>query len=365
MPIRRLPGLSLNIPTSGSFNPEQTTAEQNPSSSSSAQNPPPALKHPNIPLQSHPMPQHLASLHQELQNVRSDIEGMRQPGRKTLNADLSNVRSIVESENRLKSGLNLRYFGDSHSFAQALSTAAPGARRERAVFRVDNRPGGPHHAVADIRHQSGKPPTLFVVEPTTMGIYDHLFSHQDLVRNIRAYPGLKDARIAVIDAGAQKSPADCVIFSLSFASKMHKEEALFDDWHEKLAKGESIGPQTDGKKLASGEPIIDGLQVLPNSFFKHAHSMTQLFEQRPQIAHAPLGSESTSSGSAKTLSERKERYSQQRFTAEGQRTYNASIEFKRYNLLRRSIEMAANTDTPSDDVGRKRKQEDIPKAFEI
>lgn len=346
---RKISGLSLKlaIPTSTNFQPAQA-AEPLPSTSSVASNSPPKLKSPNIPLQGRQMSQRLNSLYRELQDVQADIGARRQPWRETLNADLSNVHSIVESENHRKNGLNMVYFDDTRSFVQALSEALPEARRERAVFRVDDRPNGPHHAVADIRREPGKPLTMIVVEPATMGHYAHFFSHAAFAQLVKETPGLEDTRMAVIDADAQKSPADCVMFSLSFASKMQKEAALFERWHEKLANGEKIAsPASEKDSLSADTPVIDGLQVLPASFFKHAHSMTKLFEMRPEIADAQVRSQSTT-GTAETLVQRKERYSQQRFTSEGERTYNASIEFKRHHLLRRTIETLGNTDTRDD-----------------
>lgn len=332
MPIRKMGGLSLSIPTTAAPVPPPQTA---PAPAG------PVPTSPHLPLQSRRATPRLAALDTEMQHVRADIAALRQPGKPTLQADLANVQAVVDSENIRKPDLHLRYHADAASFVASLAFDPAAPRRERAVFRVDNRPGGPHHAAADIRREPGKPLTLIVVEPATMGHMAHLLSHDDLATRVKATPGLEGARVAVIDAEAQKSPADCVMFSLSHASKMHKEQATFDQWHAQLAQGQSLAdPTTHKTQLSEGSPVIDGLQVLPASFFKHAHSLSQLKKTRPTLGDEVVGRH-PDTAAPETLTQRHDRLSFPRSTDEGQRTNSTSIEYKRHALLARTLETLA------------------------
>lgn len=331
MPIRRMSGLSLAIPVA------EAPAAPRPSQSAPSGRAP-TLSSPDIPLDLLRKSPRLASLDAEMRLVRADIAALRQPGKPTLQADLSNVGAIVESENRRKPDLHLRYHDSAASLVESLASD-PSKRRSRAVFRVDNRPGGPHHAAVDIRREPDKPLTLIVVEPATMGHMAHLLSHDDFVGRVKRTPGLEDARIAVIDAEAQKSPADCVMFSLSYASKMHKEQATFDLWHQRLAEGQPLADASHSKApLPEGAQVVDGLQVLPASFYKHAHSLSNLLDARPELDRAIVGRD-PDTGSGETLTERKGRLSLERRTEEGPRpNNNTSIEYKRHALLARTVQ---------------------------
>lgn len=256
-------------------------------------------------------------------------------------ANPSNVQAIVKSGNLRKADLHLSYHASAASLVESLASSPSGPRRQRAVFRVDNRPGGPHHAAVDIRREPNKPLTLIVVEPATMGHMAHLLSHDDFARMVKSTPGLEDTRIAVIDAEAQKSPADCVMFSMSHASKMHKEQATFDLWHQRLAQAQPLAdPALIKAALPEGAGVLDGLHMLPASFYKHAHSLSKLLDARPELGQEVVG-RTPDAGASETLMERSARLSLPRVTDEGQRVNNTSIEYKRHALLARTMETLA------------------------
>lgn len=333
---RRMGGLSLTIPVAAA------PAEPPPSWQSAASGTGPTLSSPHIALERRRASPQLASLDAEMQLVRADIAALRQPSKPTLQADVSNVQAIVESENLRKPDLHLSYHASAASLVESLASRALGPSRQRAVFRVDNRPGGPHHAAVDIRREPDKPLTLIVVEPATMGHMAHLLSHDDFARLVKSTPGLEDTRIAVIDAEAQKSPADCVMFSMSHASKMHKEQATFDLWHQRLAQAQPLADPAHTKAtLPEGAGVIDGLYMLPASFYKHAHSLSTLLDARPELGHEVVG-RTPDSGAPETLMERKARLSFPRATDDGQRINNTSIEYKRHALLARTMDTLAD-----------------------
>jgi YopJ family protease len=323
-----LPGLRLAVPA------PPVDARPAPAVPHDRERPP--LPSPGVPLDKRSQPK-LASLDIEMRRVRADIQSFRQPGRDTLTADLSNVRSVVEAQNLRKPGLGLQYHDSADSLVGALAALDPGERHhQRAVFRVDHRADGPHHASVDIRREPGGPLTAIVVESATMGVFAHVESHAAFVQKLKAAPGLADARVVVIDAAAQKSPADCVVFSLSFASKMHKASAQVDAWHDRLATGEPIAPDSVRDTLAGGVDVVDGHKLLPAMFFKHAHSTSDLLKSRPELADEVVGR--GPDGNPETLADRKERFDDLRYTEHGPKTTSTSIDYKRHALLKQAIE---------------------------
>lgn len=325
-----LPGLKISVPAPV-LQEVAAPAESRPR---------PSLPSPDVSLKSRRSDPALASLNNEITRVRADIKAFKQPGAETLAADLSNVRSIVDAQNRRKAGLNLHYHGSTASLVEALNQLDVNeSHHQRAVFCVGSHEGSPHHAAVDIRREPGKPMTLVVMEPAPMGIFAHVESHSQFIGAIKDTPGLADARIVVINGNIQKSPADCVMFSLSFASKMHKEAADISKWHDRLANDEPIAPDSVTDTLPSGVKVLNGHDLLPASFLKHAHSMTDLLKARPELANAVVGR--NDEGAPETLVGRKGRFSEVRYTKDGQQEPNTSIEYKRYKLLKNSIETLA------------------------
>ncbi|CAM3896076.1 YopJ family acetyltransferase [Paracidovorax anthurii] len=300
----------------------------------------PALSSPGIAPRVRAQSEKLAALDTEMRKVRVDIHARRQPDADTLKADLSNIRSIVQAQNLRKPGLELSYHGSSESLVDAMRNLDTSQNHQfRAIFRIDNRPQGMHHAVVDVRVKPDMPPTVIAMETATMGAGDNIDSYSEFVDQLRSVPGMQEARVVVIDAEAQKSDADCVMFGLSFASRMHKDAGLLEGWHEKLAQDVPLGTNLRRDRLPNGVEVLDGQKLLPASFFKHAHSLTRPLEVRPELAEAVVGRDSD--GKPETLAARKERFTDRRSTERGQKTTSTSIDYKRHDYLKKTIETLA------------------------
>ncbi|SFD56358.1 YopJ family acetyltransferase [Paracidovorax konjaci] len=300
----------------------------------------PALSSPGISPRTRAKSEKTVALDAEIQKVRADINAHRQPDLPTLQSDLSNVQSIVHAQNVRKPGLALSYHASAESLVEAMHAMDPNrSHRFRSVFRVDHRPGGVHHAVVDVRMHPGHPPTVIAVEPATMGAGTNIDSYANFVDLLRSSPGMEHARVFIIDAEAQKSGADCVMFGLTFASHMHKESGLLDQWHERLAQDLQLAENVQSDRLPSGVAILDGQKFLPPAFFKHAHSLTRTLEVRPELADAVVGH--GPDGSPETLGARKERFTDRRITERGEKMTSASIDYKRHDYLKKTLETLA------------------------
>ncbi|AKJ67833.1 hypothetical protein PATSB16_16780 [Pandoraea thiooxydans] len=119
----------------------------------------------------------------------------------------------------------------------------------------------------------------------------------------------------MVFSAAQKSPFDCAIFSLSFALKMRRAEAFFDELHD------SNDARAEGLQHFFGEQIL-----LPPSFYRHAHSRATVdMVAAAWQARDPDG-----------VTALRERHEQNRITR-GARQFSNSIERKRVALLSRAL----------------------------
>ena len=241
---------------------------------------------------------------------------------------------------RRRTRQDLRYYNTLGEFAQALhaQTIEAGAMRYQAVVAMTDRPdGGAHFAAFDVRRRAlsaEAPLSMVYVEPSFLveeqvaeGAPDFFLTHdavgegyRTLFREYfpRTFGGLGGGpapKTSVVFSAAQKSPFDCAIFSLSFALKMRRAEAFFDQLHD------SNDNRAEGLQHFFGEQIL-----LPPSFYRHAHS-------RATVDMVAAAWQTRDPDGVTAL---RERHEQSRITR-GARRFSNSIERKRVALLSRAL----------------------------
>lgn len=246
---------------------------------------------------------------------------------------------LVAAERR-RTGQDLRFYNTLGEFAQALhaQTIEAGAMRYQAVVAMTDRPdGGAHFAAFDVRRRAlsaEAPLSMVYVEPSFLveeqvaeGAPDFFLTHdavgegyRTLFREYfpRTFGGLGGGpapKTSVVFSAAQKSPFDCAIFSLSFALKMRRAEAFFDQLHD------SNDNRAEGLQHFFGEQIL-----LPPSFYRHAHS-------RATVDMVAAAWQTRDPDGVTAL---RERHEQSRITR-GARRFSNSIERKRVALLSRAL----------------------------
>lgn len=205
--------------------------------------------------------------------------------------DATHLDAMVYIENQRNPGLNLKHFRDHKELIQALQSDGPSAFR--AIFPQTCPETGQtlkHHVMADVRLHQGGAPTIIITEPAVIvgARYQQLQRHNLTLEDL-SESGVPLSQVAIIETQAQKTSDDCVMYSLNYAIKAHKNAAQFDDIHHGLQHGtlstesESRARTTLGALEASssysvmheGAHAAFGADVLPVDFYKHGASLTQ------------------------------------------------------------------------------------------
>lgn len=274
------------------------------------------------------------------ESVLNNIE-YRQSNLETLQFDAQNLGAMASAYNERFAQLKLHCFESRGAFLDHLqSHNEPGAWR--GVFRLN--PPSLHHVAVDVRNHPGGEKTLLILEPIT-AYKDDVYPPAYLP----GYPQLREevnsrfrgnCKMSVIETDAQRSWHDCVIFSLNFALCSYQKDDVFDRLHKSLAEKGQCFPSSDDNRsrLARGIELIDGKQILPALFYKHAHSRgtaADVVNAQPHVANDNV---STSRNSPReTLSERVQAF---RVYREGgnPETYSMSIETSRARKIRKALD---------------------------
>ena len=228
--------------------------------------------------------------------------------------DIAHLPLLIESENARKPGMGLVYCRDDNTLHDILtdlqSDAARGVTRHaRLIHRA--LVGGHHHFYVDVLALPGKPLSLIEMEP----VDQRLVVRSDLTDKLTRWE--IEHRTHMVLPRVQKSDNDCIIFSLSLASKAfaHKEH-LFGMHMDQLAGYFN--------EVAAG-------RELPAAFYKHLQSSSQL-KQRVRRRRELITLAVNKRG--QTL--------HKRFVAnlaknQAGQIYNISIELKRLALIDRAI----------------------------
>ena len=270
-----------------------------------------------------------------------------QPDEKITELDIRNLPALIAAENARHPMLKLRQFGSPDEFLRDLQTMAEGSGR--AIVRMADAEGAPvyHHVTVDLQKQAGQPPTLVVLEPSSLN--ENTFTpHLQFYANMRRH-GVDTSRVAVVEAAAQASPNDCIMYCVNFALKAMKNSGAFEDMHRNLAQQKGPGHELGlARHLAQSTGMLNhfgvrdvpgflgnisfaaGALVLPRDFYKHASSST--------LARTVDGQASSSRRhDGESLEQRVNAYKVTRPNKRGDlRTYSASIEGFRLQEIARA-----------------------------
>ncbi len=278
-----------------------------------------------------------AILESHIKQAQTRQSLFRQPDAAIYELDVKHLPDMVAYLNQKNPQLYLQHFNSSAAFVESLKIPPERKTRSRAIFKMDGIGNELHYSTADIVRLPGQPPSLILVEMGTMAKEVNPVNYRKFVNQLRDLPELKDSRVVVIDAKAQRSNFDCIIFALTAASKMERESATFNRWHQQLMNTGDI--EKGGfvqSQLMDGVKIVKGTSVLPPAFFKHAHSLELLRGERAELLKAVVN---RLPKSPKTLTVHHEEYFDPRTRQTfGDTSCNVSIEYKRINLLTKILD---------------------------
>ncbi len=274
------------------------------------------------------------------QQVASYLSANKQPDDQLLSLDIDNFHQLAASYNQRSSDLNLRHIDSPAQFLAALVHQSSDCAW-RAVVRLKD--GEMHHVSADVRMRAGAAPTIIVMEPANLYTFITFYFglRQQSIQQLGTEP-----KWAFIDVGAQKSAADCVMFSMQFALAAYRHAQTFDQWHDNLYRHGTIADNSGDRSAYMPSPdamleyaqinLFHGERFLPALFYKHSHSsgaIEDVAAHQPRIKEIDL---STSRRAPKTepLSERLEAFAVRRDS----HRYSASIETSRATKIRTALD---------------------------
>ncbi|MDA8465489.1 hypothetical protein M4R23_14995 [Acidovorax sp. GBBC 3332] len=258
-----------------------------------------------------------------------------QPGEEILQMDMANFDTVQEVYNNRFPGLRMWHANAPSVLFHALSDRS-NEGSWRAVVRLSA--NGLHHVAVDVRTRHGAAPSVIVMEPAAMHTY--MPDYWEFMRQAKdTLP--RDVQLAFIEVGAQKSPADCVMFGMAFSLGAFQKSEIFDNWHANLhqrgtLEGEEENPNDfcaspDVMLETAGIKRFSGTKILPPLFYKHTQSRSVLKEQ-PGAEDKDV-STSVRDRKSETLGERIKEFAVER----DERCYSASIETFRATKIRTTL----------------------------
>lgn len=266
-------------------------------------------------------------LHRQLHTAHDYIAMGQQPDLEVTQGDRGVIQILIDSENARQPGLQLSYYPSLTAFASWLVVNKNRCNQHvRALVAIAE--DRHHHYYVDCYFtEPGKYSSLIFLESARI-------MHPAQQSALSKFQGLLDVqqvenfRIAVIDARVQCSPADCVIFCLSFALKSLKHKNVFINMHQQHSANNYLRAHYDAIPTMDfyTYPVFSGA-LLPADFIRHTHSRSiyqNMFEQ-------------LSPNQRSDASTRLNLLYQERSTEHGKTQYLVSIEHKRIQLLRRAL----------------------------
>lgn len=259
-----------------------------------------------------------------------------QPTREISNLDAKNLAALVRTYNAKYPGLNLGYAKSPAEFRATL--AATHEPSWRSISILDSK--GSHRIAIDVRtHDDGRK-SLLVMETAQAlkrGKNNEpliLNGYQEFISDLKDEFG-DSASMAIIDVAAQKSKIGCQQFCLDFTLHAFHKSNFFDDLHQRLHDYGQCFADGDRAEHINGMEYIQGMEILPAIFYKHAESRTSIdrvLEKQPDIAGTDVSTNRY--GAAETLHERVREFGIKRDA----RPYSMSIEASRIRKIREAIE---------------------------
>lgn len=253
-----------------------------------------------------------------------------QPDTDFLKQDVKIFTEIARIENARKAELNLTVC-ESVSEAIALIENTPAPAHRRIIFRAGDI--GPHFSFADISIRPGVPVSVILLESAYLGGFSTYTLYKIFSQHMKKSPQLCNAHMSIIDVNVQRSPADCLIFCFSFALKSHKHAALFSSWHDMHHTDNTFARPITNNGAALFAKLgfnLYPVSILPLDFIKHTQSR-EVIGRRLDTLHADEDLP------ARTLLTEKILAAERRISSNGYCYYLPSIEYKRRNLIARSL----------------------------
>lgn len=224
----------------------------------------------------------------------------RQPDENIYEHDKKNLSRTIRYLNAHIPGLSLRPtpFDTPADFAAHLKATADKPRHERALVRMGQ--ASAHYAVVDYMVKEKKPGdaknpvSVICADASQITTTAVALGIGRMGREIKSALPHAVASYALTDA--QRSPKDCIMFALLYATKISLNRHLFRELHAKQLSGEPID---DGKRPRdpSNEDkniyvITDSTHLLPADFLEEAHSekaLDKYFASRPDQKETRAG----------------------------------------------------------------------------
>lgn len=283
------------------------------------------------------------NLYTYLSATQKYIDDQQQPDKEIYQQDCLNIQTIIAYENARKPGLNLFFASSISDLVKHLQAFTP-PFHQRFIFKDSN--FTQHFVFADIKANSDLPPSVILIDSSTINHFRTHALYIHLEEQLRNLPLFKNMVASIIDTQVQSSLADCLIFCSSFALKAQKHQALFSQWHAHQQKNEEIAssqlsksPYHDTFKEKS-YLVYSPYGLLPVDFFKHTHSRKIIDKELNALDKPSEKIHAQKNLSAEMLMLKKQQH-EQRYISNGQAMeYLPSIEYKRRALILRTITAA-------------------------
>ena len=278
----------------------------------------------------------LSSAPRELIRAHSQIHRYlvteRQPDIDIYRLDAQQLPQVIDMLNRHKPGLNLAYLTNIGEVAHALASLSTGSDRLFLLrsCKAEDHTGTLHHLVLDAHRDDQNRLSIIIMDSVTVDSQE--LGHRDLTRYLAdSHP---EASVCFIGTGVQRSPYDCIPFSLDIATKCYQHKPLMQDIHQSMLERNQISGRSGREYRPDGRivlvhPHFAG-DILSADFFKHMSStslMTGLLARYPEL------NENVVNKKEEHLRERQQRLVATHTTVvngdEKKVTYNTSIEHKR------------------------------------
>lgn len=284
-------------------------------------------------------PAAVKELDEHLRRIQNYIVQQRQPDAEILKYDSSTIATVISMENTRKFNLNLTLC-DSICDALAVLEREKTPSHKRLIFRDTNI--GQHYLFADISLKPDAPVSIILFESADLGSINSYTLYERFAHEAKKSPGLSNLRMSIFDVNIQRSPADCLIFCLSFALKSHKHIDFLANFHDSQHADLPITQHEHDVKTDLFSRIGFNLYpstFLPADFIKHTHSR--------EVIGKRLDSLPANDVSTRNMLTQKILAAEERLTEEGIRYYLPSIEYKRLDLITRTLNAMVSAENPN------------------
>ena len=281
------------------------------------------------------------NLYAYLSATQKYIDDQQQPDKNIYQQDCFNIKTIISYENARKPDLNLFFASSIHDLVKQLKTLVP-PFHQRFIFKDSD--STQHFIFADIKANSGVPPSIILIDSSTINNFSTHHLYIDLAEQLKSLPLFKNMVASIMETKVQSSLADCLIFCSSFALKAHKHQELFSQWHVRQQEKVEIAPDKLSKNRyhdtfkENGYLVYSPYGLLPVDFFKHTHSKKIIDQELSALWAAPFETTHTRQNLYAEMLTLKKQQSEQRYINNGEKMdFLTSIEYKRRALILRAL----------------------------